>query len=209
MKIEKLNKKDEMITSNNTTRELKSGEQSDFKALLNENAMNNFTLASEGLNLISTDLMMDLDSLNISQEDALFFNELVRNPQFSVSTTQNQLLNLGELSSSTDVEAFKPMSVSRSLFNLITKAQETQKPVRLDFDNNVTVIMKVDKEGKINAEFIPGDKAVEAYLRNNIPFLKQRFEEQNIAYNDLYYRQDNRQQQQRQQRNYKGESENE
>ena len=69
--------------------------------------------------------------------------------------------------------------------------------------------MKVDKEGKINAEFIPGDKAVEAYLRNNIPFLKQRFEEQNIAYNDLYYRQDNRQQQQRQQRNYKGESEDE
>lgn len=209
MKIEKLNKTEEMATSKNTIKELKDGEQSDFQALLNENAMNNFAISSAGLNLVSTDLMMELDSLNISQEDALFFSELVKNPQFSISATQNQLLNLGELSSATDVEAFKPMSVSRSLFNLITKAQETQKPVRLDFDNNVTVIMKVDKEGKINAEFIPGDKAVEAYLRNNIPFLRQRFEEQNIAYNDLYYRQENRQQQQRQQRNYKGESEDE
>ena len=94
------------------------------------------------------------------------------------------------------------------MFNLISKAHDTQKPVRLDFDNNVTVIMRVDKEGKLTAEFIPGDKAVEAYLRNNIPYLKQRFEEQNISYNDLYYRQENRQQRNNQ-HNYKGESEDE
>ena len=207
MKIEKLENSQEIKTTNNTAQELKDGEQSDFQALLNENAMNNLVLSSQGLGLISTDLMQELDSLSISQNDALFFSELVKNPQFSLSANQNQLINLGELTSSSDIQAYKSMEVSKGLFNLIIKAQETQKPVRLDFDNNVTIIMKVDKEGKLTAEFIPGDKAVEAYLRNNIPYLKQRFEEQSIAYNDLYYRQDQRQQ--RQQRNYKGESENE
>ena len=207
MKIEKLENSQEIKTTNNTAQELKDGEQSDFQALLNENAMNNLVLSSQGLGLISTDLMQELDSLSISQNDALFFSELVKNPQFSLSANQNQLINLGELTSSSDIQAYKSMEVSKGLFNLIIKAQETQKPVRLDFDNNVTIIMKVDKEGKLTAEFIPGDKAVEAYLRNNIPYLKQRFEEQSIAYNDLYYRQDQRQQ--RQQRNYKVESENE
>ena len=205
MKIEKLNNTEEMTsTSNNAMLETQDGEQKDFKTLLNENAMNNFSLAAQGLDLIPTDLTMEFDSLNISFDDALFFSELVKNPQFSMSANQCELINLGELTSNTDIQAYKSMSVSRSLFNLISKAQETQKPVRLDFDNNVTVIMKVDKEGKISAEFIPGDKAVEAYLRNNIPYLKQRFEEQNIVYNDLHYRQ-NRQQH----RNYKGESEDE
>ena len=208
MKIEKLNKTEELSTSKNSMMETREGEQSDFKTLLNDNAMNNFALASQGLNLVSTDLMMELDSLNISNEDALFFSELVKNPQFSLDTAQNRLINLGELTSTNEIQAYKSMSVSKGLFNLIIKAQETQKPVRLDFDNNVTVIMKVDKEGKIMAEFIPGDKAVEAYLRNNIPYLKQRFEEQNLAYNDLYYRQENRQQR-NQQQNYKGESEDE
>ena len=208
MKIEKLDKTKEIMQSQNNKTELKDSEQSDFQTILNENAMNNFAMASQGLGLISTDLAMELDSLNISQSDALFFSDLVKNPQFSIGVEQNQLINLGELTSSNDIQAYKSIEVSKGLFNLISKAQETQKPVRLDFDNNVTIIMKVDKDGKLTAEFIPGDKAVEAYLRNNIPFLKQRFEEQNIAYNDLFYRQDNRQQQ-RQQRNYKGESEDE
>ena len=169
MKIDKLNKTEEMTTSKNTMLENRDNEQGDFKSLLNENSMNNFSLTSQGLNLISTDLTMDLDCLNISQDDALFFSELVKNPQFSLNSNQNQLINLGELTSTSDVQAYKTMNVSKSLFDLISKAKETQKSVRLDFDNNVTVIMKVDKEGKLTAEFIPGDKAVEAYLRNNIP----------------------------------------
>ena len=206
MKIDKVNNQEEIKQEHNVSTEIKSGEQSEFQALLNENAMNNFAIASQGLNLIQTDLAMELDSLSISEEDAQFFYDLTKNPQFAVSNVQNQLLNLGELTSSTDMQVYKPMQVSKGLFNLISKAQETQKSVRLDFDNNVTVIMKVDKDGKLMAEFIPGDKAVEEYLRNNIPFLKQKFEAQNIVYNDIYYRQNSRGQQQR---NNKGESENE
>ena len=47
----------------------------------------------------------------------------------------------------------------------------------------------MDTKGKVSAEFIPGDKAVEMYLRNNISSLKQRFDDQNLPYNDIMYRQ--------------------
>ena len=207
MKIEKINKTEENMTSTAVEIRENNGEQTDFQSILNENAMTNFSLSANGLNLISTDLTLDLDSLNISEDDALFFYDLTKNPQFSLGINQNELINLGELTSASDIQSYKTMEVSKTLFSLIDKARDTQKPVRLDFDNNVTIIMKVDKDGKLTAEFIPGDKAVEAYLRNNIPFLKQRFEEQNIAYNDLFYRQNN--QNRRQQQNYKGEPENE
>ena len=61
--------------------------------------------------------------------------------------------------------------------------------------------MKIDSKGKVSAEFIPGDKAVEAYLRNNIGFLKQRFDDQNLPYNDLLYRQSNNGNQNRERQN--------
>ena len=64
---------------------------------------------------------------------------------------------------------------------------DTKKPIRLDFGNDVTVILKLDKEGKIQAHFIPGTSEVEAYLKNNITFLKQAFDEEEINYSYLGY----------------------
>ena len=64
---------------------------------------------------LDPDLMMELDSLNISNEDALFFSELVKNPQFSLDTAQNRLINLGELTSTNEIQAYKSMSVSKGL----------------------------------------------------------------------------------------------
>ena len=72
---------------------------------------------------------------------------------------------------------------------MLQSSYDTKKPIRMDFDNNVTVILKLDDKGKINAHFIPGDKAVEEYLKNNIPYLRQRFDEQNISYSNISYRQ--------------------
>ena len=81
------------------------------------------------------------------------------------------------------------MQVSKSLISMLQSSYDTKKPIRMDFDNNVTVILKLDDKGKINAHFIPGDKAVEEYLKNNIPYLRQRFDEQNISYSNISYRQ--------------------
>jgi hypothetical protein len=57
--------------------------------------------------------------------------------------------------------------------------------------------LKIDKHGRVRAEFIPGSLEVENYLKNNIPVLRQKFDEQNLPYNDLIYRQNNKQERNR------------
>ena len=66
---------------------------------------------------------------------------------------------------------------------------EDHKPVRIDFDNNISVIIKIDRAGKISADFLPSSQVAEAYLKENLPLLKQRFDDNNIDYNELNQRQ--------------------
>ena len=149
--------------------------------------------------------MYNFDTAKISKEDAKFFADLVENKQFAV-TQNGDATNLIKFADEIG-PTYKTQQTSKVLTDLLAKAYNEGKPVRLDFDNNCSVILKVDSKGKISAEFIPGDKAVEAYLKNNIASLRQRFDDQNLPYNDLMYRQsnqNNRERRQNQQQN-KGE----
>ncbi len=139
------------------------------------------------------------DTIRISKEDAKFFADLVENKQFALQQNGDKA-NLIKFADEIG-PTYKTQQTSKVLSDLITKAYNEQKPVRISFDNNVSVILKVDTKGKISAEFIPGDKAVEAYLRNNINSLKLRFDDQNIPYNDIMYRQSNNGNQNRQRQN--------
>ena len=144
-------------------------------------------------------LSMNFDTASISKEDAKFFADLVENKQFAVQENGSKT---GLIKFADEIgPTYKSQQTSKVLTNLIDKAYKTGQPVRLDFDNNVSIIMKIDKKGKISAEFIPGDKAVEEYLRNNIRSLKQRFDDESIQYNDIFYRQSRNPHQQNQQRN--------
>lgn len=131
--------------------------------------------------------MFNYDTVKISKDDAKFFADLVENKQFALQQNgdKTNLIKFADEIGPT----YKSQETSKVLTDLINKAYNDQKPVRIDFDNNVSVVLKIDSKGKVSAEFIPGDKAVEAYLKNNIGFLKQRFDEQNLPYNDLMYRQ--------------------
>ena len=127
------------------------------------------------------DIDFTFDSLTMNLEDALFFVNLTQNGQFNVNTTQNE--NFSELIKTEvtqNVVSKRSVEVTNQLTNLIEKAMKTQKPVRISFDNNVSVVIKIDKAGKVSAEFIPGSSEVENYLRNNISSLKQKFDEQNL-----------------------------
>ena len=79
----------------------------------------------------------------------------------------------------------------------LAESMRTSQPFRIDFDKDVSVIIKVNKDGSLAANFIPGDKAVEQYLRNNISSLRQRFDEQNLPYSELSYSNQNKRQQER------------
>ena len=90
------------------------------------------------------------------------------------------------------------VQVSSVLMDKLAESLKTNQPFRIDFDKDVSVILKVNKDGSLAANFIPGDKAVEQYLRNNISFLKQRFDEQDLPYSQLSYSNSRQQQQRRQ-----------
>jgi hypothetical protein len=145
-------------------------------------------------NFSSLDIDYSFDSVSMSLDDALFFVNLTKEGQFSVENTQNgDFKSLIQIDVSQNSVSTKNVEVTNQLTSLIEKAQQTQKPVRIAFDNDVSVVLKIDKNGKVSAEFIPGSVEVENYLRNNIDSLKQRFDEQNLPYNDLLYRQNNKQ----------------
>ncbi len=123
-----------------------------------------------------------IDTKKIENADAMFFLNISSAGSDSVN------LQINNDTSVIDASNYKTMEVSKTLGDIIMKSAENNKAVRLDFDNNVTVVLKVSREGKIDTTFIPQDKQVEQYLKNNIDYLKVRFDEQNIAYSNISYK---------------------
>lgn len=154
-------------------------------------------------NLLNTkDLMsasgFDYDVVNMSDSDADFFINLVQNTDLSMKSIANQI-NDTMTNGTENVQ--KNVQVSSVLMDKLSESMKTNQPFRIDFDKDVSVILKVNKDGSLAANFIPGDKAVEQYLRNNILSLRQRFDEQNLPYSELSYSNSRQQQQQRQKNN--------
>lgn len=221
--VQKTDKVSESVKKEEKTEDSSKENQSDFKKLLeepkntdkanveqqipqenpNQNMINEQYVNKFGFDTVQSiknlKSMYNYDTVKISKEDAKFFADLVENKQFAMQQNgeNTTLIKFADEIGPT----YKTQQTSKVLTDLITKAYNDQKPVRVDFDNNVSVILKVDTKGKVSAEFIPGDKAVEAYLRNNIGYLKQRFDDQNLPYNDLFYRQSNNGNQNRERQN--------
>lgn len=144
------------------------------------------------------DKVIDFKTIKMDNNDALFFANLIKNG--------TEKADMSEIKAEATQ---KSSQVSSVLMDALTDSMKTNKPFRIDFDKDIAVIMKVDKDGKLSADFIPGDKAVENYLRNNIPLLKQSFDEQNIQYNQLSYRKQEQQKQQQQNNQKNKENEDE
>lgn len=133
----------------------------------------------------SNDSLM-FNSLSMTQTDAEFFVNLTQNNDVSMQNITTQAQNL--LNQGTDVrEVQQNVKISETLLNALNTAKENNQPLRIDFDQNIAVILRVGKDGALAANFIPGDKAVEQYLRNNIESLKNTFRENDLPYTDLSY----------------------
>lgn len=158
---------------------------SDFlKGQINESGL----FVNNSTNIQDIDFSYDTVSMDLT--DALFFVNLTHEGQFSVqSLPDGNFQNLIKTETIQTSITQKTIDVTNQLTTLIEKAQKTQKPVRISFDNDISVILKIDKQGKVSAEFIPGSLEAENYLMTNVSALKQRFDEQNLPYTSLSYRQ--------------------
>lgn len=127
---------------------------------------------------LTVDTIVSYENVVMDKNDVDFFVNLV----------DNGVINLNEIQG-----AEKSAKVSKTLADLLAKAMNDNKPVRIDFDNDISIIIKIDRAGKISADFLPSSQIAEAYLKENLPLLKQRFDENNIDYNELNQRKQQKQ----------------
>ena len=219
VKASKDNKTSENKASNKTDKDKLSEEQNNSDDIVTQEMLNgsvNFTdykyhnegqsiLSQNIQNLLNTkDLMntvnsastFNYDVINMSDSDANFFANLVQNTDMSMKSIAAQI---NDAANSGTQNVQQNVQVSSVLMEKLSDSMKTNQPFRIDFDKDVSVIIKVNKDGSLAANFIPGDKAVEQYLRNNIASLRQRFDEQNLPYSQLSYSNSRQQQQQRRQ----------
>lgn len=139
---------------------------------------------------------------NIVQETIVKYDTVIMNEadvEVFAELVQNGEANLNNLAPEA---AQKSVHVSKTLADMLAKAMEDNKPVRIEFDNGISVIIKISRDGKLSADFLPSTQVAEAYLKENLPLLKQRFDEQNIDYDELNQRE--RRDQNREQNRKKG-----
>lgn len=158
----------------------------DIAQMLNINNTAVTGLAADMKVLASGMINLDYSSISMTESDADFFINLTQKNDVSVQNITAQAQNM--LNQGVDAKEVKQnVQISETLLNAINIAKENNQPLRIDFDQNMSVIMRFGKDGAIAANFIPGDKAVEQYLRNNIESLKNTFRENDLPYSDLSY----------------------
>ena len=97
-------------------------------------------------NLI-VDTVVSYDNVIMDKADVDFFTNLV----------EKGVVNMSEIQG-----ADKSSKVSKVLADMLAKAMNETKPIRIDFDNNISVIIKIDRAGKISADFLPSSQVAEA-----------------------------------------------
>ena len=119
----------------------------------------------------------NIKQINMSMDDVKFFANVVdmniknNNIDFEINETN-----------------LRSAKVSNELLEMLNDSKNTGRPIRVDFDNNISVVMQITKDGKLNARFYPGDKAAEEYLKQNIQNLKANLDSNDVDYNEISYK---------------------
>lgn len=157
-------------------------------------------------NLLKNSNKYDFDISDLESKDIDLFKKLSDSPKFTIQAinTDSQQLTIATQNEQMQVN-YKSFDVSKTLLNLIDYANTTQKPVRLDFSGDSSVILRIDNEGKLSAHFLSSDAAMEFLLKSSIPGLRQKFDDQGLPYKELEYKQQRQRQNNHKQSNNKGE----
>lgn len=135
--------------------------------------------------------------ITMNETDAQFFINLTQDNNISMQSIEVQAQNM--LNSGAEVsEVDQNVKVSQALLNALSDSRQNNQPIRIDFDQNISVILRVNRDGSISANFIPGDKAVEQYLKSNIELLRNSFDEQELKYSELTYSNNSKEQNRKQ-----------
>jgi len=138
---------------------------------------------------ITVETIVKFDNIIMNQADVEVFTGIVENNQIDINNLAPKAVEKG-------------VQVSKTLADMLAQAMEKNQPVRIDFDNDISIIIRISRDGKISADFLPSSQIAEAYLKENLPILRQKFESNNIEYESL--EQKERKDQNREQNKKKG-----
>ena len=204
MKIELNQLKETENLKTKTEKPDKNNQDIDFKGLLGNVTANslpfwdgNYFIANDEMLLNDSDISgikssYSYDILRMDRDDAMFFAGAVKGEEMACLDNRIVMKDVEKLGETEQV--YKSAEVSKTLMNMLSESMNKNKPVRIDFGNDISAVIKVDRQGRIAAEFIPSDKAAEEFLKNNLSYLRETFEKESIPYNELSYRQQKRQQ---------------
>lgn len=117
-------------------------------------------------------------------EDDLKFFQLLADKQDLTINNQNSVV----VENADGKTTLSDLKFSKSFMNLVEYSYKSQRPIRIDFDSNASVILRIDRSGKVCAEFIASDQVMEHLLKTNIPLLKKKLDSSGIKYKKIYYR---------------------
>ncbi len=125
---------------------------------------------------------------DFKKKDVEFFKVCIENNAVTLNNlnAQNLQVNLA-VQNPQGVVSYRSLDVSKGLFNLIEYSFKAKRPVRLDFNGDSSVILKMNKEGKLIAEFISNDEAMAYVLKSSIPGLKNKMDAEGIPYEEIFY----------------------
>ncbi|OGI00091.1 MAG: hypothetical protein A2Y25_04170 [Candidatus Melainabacteria bacterium GWF2_37_15] len=138
---------------------------------------------------------LNLDSMR--KEDIQFLKLCAEKTEISIDSItpkDMQVSYINPQEEGVQQVSYKTLNFSKGLFNLVEYSFNTQKPVRLSFEGDSAVILKINTDGKLTAEFISNDAAMEYALKSSIPALKQKMDAEGLPYEEIYYRDDNKNQ---------------
>ena len=124
---------------------------------------------------IKIENIVKFDTIIMNQADVEVFVNLVENGELNMNNLAPKATERG-------------VQISKTLADMLAKSMETNQPVRINFDNDISVIIRISRNGKITADFLPSSQVAEAYLKENLPLLRQRFDDNNIEYDSLNQR---------------------
>ena len=157
-----------MANKNRVLNEREAQNQAKIKTVANSEGVKKVDKKSN----VTVETVVKYDNVVMNEEDVDFFTKLIENGQANITQA-----------------TAKSSKVSKTLADMLAKSMKDNQPIRIDFDNNISVIIKVSRDGKISADFLPSSQIAEAYLKENLPLLRQKFEDNNIEYDELNQRQ--------------------
>lgn len=188
-----------------------STEEENLEMARRNAAMNR--LSDDDYKTTENEMMFLNDIIAMNNQMNVNVSDIIKNTQNIMSALENQTknldnrINISELSDkdvdciigllrrgTSDTSNFTDENneelniLSEKFIQLLRDSIINNKVFRIDFDNQISVIIRIDKEGKLNAEFLTTDDAMETYLKNNLHVLKQRFEDLKVEYNEVSYR---------------------